>query len=111
MSETETHAPPECCGGGDYFGHQTFCDVGHVRAEADLATRFKAAEYALTVEHATAVVYRRALSAVMSAPTKAAAREVAFKAIRMTPSECVAAATPEAKVVAKTANPVRPRHE
>ena len=24
---------PDCCGGGTFHGHQSFCDVGHVKAE------------------------------------------------------------------------------
>jgi hypothetical protein len=30
--KVETSAPP-CCGGGDFYGHEPFCDCGHVLAE------------------------------------------------------------------------------
>jgi hypothetical protein len=35
---------PECCGGGSFYGHEPFCDVGHVKAERHIKSRLEALE-------------------------------------------------------------------
>ncbi len=35
---------PECCGGGSFYGHESFCDVGHVRAGLHTKKRLEALE-------------------------------------------------------------------
>lgn len=35
---------PECCGGGSFYGHKSFCDVGHVRAGLHTKKRLEALE-------------------------------------------------------------------
>ena len=31
--EQVTNEAPPCCGGGDFYGHEPYCDCGHVLAE------------------------------------------------------------------------------
>lgn len=35
---------PPCCGGGDFFGHEPFCDCGHVVWEQRVAVLVQAAK-------------------------------------------------------------------
>ena len=41
-SEEVNTAAPLCCGGGDFYGHESFCDCGHVLAEEAIGTVLKA---------------------------------------------------------------------
>ena len=34
---------PSCCGGGDFFGHESYCDGGRVRWEKAIAAVVQAA--------------------------------------------------------------------
>ncbi|HEY5267561.1 MAG TPA: hypothetical protein VII94_00300 [Candidatus Saccharimonadales bacterium] len=35
---------PECCGGGNFYGHESFCDVGHVKAACHAKSKREALE-------------------------------------------------------------------
>lgn len=35
---------PDCCGGGSFYGHESFCDVGHVKAERHAKSKMEALE-------------------------------------------------------------------
>jgi len=39
MPENVQVTAPECCGGGDFYGHEPFCDCGSVLAEREIAER------------------------------------------------------------------------
>jgi len=39
MNEDVQSTEPACCGGGDFFGHEPYCDCGHVLAEKATADR------------------------------------------------------------------------
>jgi hypothetical protein len=38
MNEDVQTTAPRCCGGGDFYGHEPFCDCGHVLAEKATAS-------------------------------------------------------------------------
>lgn len=41
--QDQNDGAPECCGGGDYYGHEPYCDCGAVLAERARAEEFRAA--------------------------------------------------------------------
>jgi hypothetical protein len=42
--DTTAETAPACCGGGDFFGHEPFCDCGHVRWERAIGAVVQAAK-------------------------------------------------------------------
>jgi hypothetical protein len=47
-SEDVKTEAPLCCGGGDFYGHEPFCDCGHVLAEEATRRRIALLEAALS---------------------------------------------------------------
>jgi hypothetical protein len=47
MKEGPAHLGPECCGGGDFYGHESFCDCGHVAYEKDMLRKKEATDLVL----------------------------------------------------------------
>ena len=45
--ELTSKEEPSCCGGGDFYGHESFCDYGHLAYELARARKDEAIELAL----------------------------------------------------------------